>query len=218
MKDAWRRLEEAYGRKIPDRIRSSIENLTVNYIWLAMMEHIADPSSSARKIISSAHKSAETLLSNLEDIQNCKTDAHMFVGHLVRRQLAPKLLSKKLGRERFSGKMFIRRPLRDDLGEIIRVLGALSSALTGAGEEQQLNADSQREGQSWAGWIRNLKSVLKEAGLPVGAHKDNRSASPSAFVKFLSALQEELPQIKGVRRFADDLSLAEAIHRIDAKH
>lgn len=183
-----------------------------------MMEHTAAPLSSARKITSSAHKNAEALLSNLEDIQNCKTDAHTFVGHLVRQQLAPKMLSKELGRKRSPGKMFIRRALRDDLGEIICVLGALSSALTGAGEKQQLNADAQREGQAWADWIRNLKSVLKEAGLPIGAHKDSRSASPSAFVKFLSALLEELPQIKGVRLFADDRSLAEAIHRIDAKH
>ena len=214
MKDAWRRLERAYGHKIPDRIRSSIENLTVNYLWLAKMEHTAAPLSSARIITSSAHKSAEALLSDLEDIQNCKTDAHTFVGHLIRQQLASKMLSKELGRERSSGKLFIRRPLRDDLGEIIRALGTLMSALTGAGEEQQLNTDAQREGQAWARWIRNLKSVLKEAGLPIGAHKDNRSPSPSAFVKFLSALQEELPQLPGVRPFADDRSLAEAIHRI----
>src|SRR5262245_490952 len=125
MTDAWRRLEKAYGHKIPNPVRVSIEEITVNFLWLAKMEQDAPPLSSVRKIISSAQRPAEVLLLNLKDVRDCKTDAHMFAGHLVRQKMAGKRLSRGVTTVRSDGKSFRRSVFRDDVDEVIHALGIL---------------------------------------------------------------------------------------------
>lgn len=199
--EMWARVEKKYRNKIPDPIRKRIEDAIVDYLWLAEMESGALPLTSARDIISAAHKNAEGLLTQLKAIQNCDSDAHMLVGHLLRPRV----------------KLPNRKPLRDHLAEFLRDLEILNLALsdTAANIRSDTATDIQRagyqqQGQAWNIWVRKLRNLLKEAGLPCGINR-NIDTSALPFVRLVYQLQEDCPQ--GDRRFKDTRALTLAMYR-----
>jgi hypothetical protein len=191
---AWLRLEKAYGCKIPPAIRGRIEQVTIKYLWLADMERAAAPLKSAEVNVATIRKAADELLSRLKAVQDCASDVHSFLGHIIRQHL----------------KLPSGRPLGDDLGGFVVDLEALASVL--ARIDVSGTPDAQQNGQAWSNWALDIRTAMKEAGLPYGASKDTtRSVSDSPFVQLVAALQQECPP--GYRPFTEMRSLADAIYR-----
>jgi hypothetical protein len=191
---AWLRIEKAYGCKIRPAVRDRIERLTIKYLRLASMEHAAAPLQSARVNVATIRKPAEKLLTKLKAVQDCDSDVHSFVGHIIRQNL----------------KLSSRRPLGDDLGGFVGDLEKLVAVLARIDVSEA--PDAQQNGQAWPSWARDIRAVVKEAGLPHGVSKDTmRSASDSAFVRLVAALQLECPL--GYRPFTQTRALADAIYR-----
>jgi hypothetical protein len=110
----WARIEKKYGNKLPDQIRTRIEDATQSYLWLAQMERGALPLTCARDTISIVNKAAQALLEQLKAIHNCDDDARSLVGHLLRLRM----------------KLPNRKPLGDHLGGFVRDFEILSLALS----------------------------------------------------------------------------------------
>ena len=190
----WSRIEKAYGRKIQPAVRDRIERLTTKYLHLASMERAAAPLQSARVNVATVRSSAEKLLAKLKAVQDCDSDVHSFVGHIIRQNL----------------KLSSRRPLGDDLGGFVHDLEKLVAVL--ARIDVSGAPDAQQNAQAWSRWAREIRTVIKEAGLPHGVSKDTtRSASDSAFVRLVAALQLECPP--GYMPFTQMRPLADAIYR-----
>jgi hypothetical protein len=233
--DAWARLEKVYRRSIPIDVRDRLEGATINYLRLAEMERKAPPQASARDEISATRKAADALLQRLQAIQGAATDVHSFIRHLI----AQRLKLEKRGALSDQIKDLVRalRLLSSVLSEL-DANGAHKAALfetRGAHVERDgakvpmpcetakkyastlyktkmaaLRAfGTQQEGDAWRTWIRQLRNILREAGLPAGVSK---SSAGYPLFRFVNALNEELP--KDRRKLSD--SLADAIY--DAIH
>ena len=194
----WARIEKKYGNKLPDQIRTRIEDATQSYLWLAQMERGALPLTCARDTISVANKAAQALLEQLKAIHNCDDDALSLVGHFLRPRI----------------KLPNRKPLGDHLGGFVRDLEILSLALSDT-EAAVQTAGYQQEGQAWSAWVGNLRDILKEAGLPCGINRDrdtdDSASTASPFVRLVYQIQEDYPQERW--RFKDARSLATAMYR-----
>jgi hypothetical protein len=165
------------------------------------MEIVALPLTCAGDIISAAHDNAEGLLTQLKAIQNCDSDAHALVGHLLRRRV----------------KLPNRKPLQDHLAELLRDLEILNLALSDTAANIRADtateiqrAGYQQKGQAWNIWVRNLRNILKEARLPCGINR-NIDTSALPFVRLVYQLQEECPQ--GGWRFTKTPNLTLAMYR-----
>jgi hypothetical protein len=195
---AWTSVEKKYGNKLPDQIRIRIEDATLKYLWLAQMERGALPLTSARDIISAVHQAAQALLEQLKAIHDCDDDARSLVGHLLRPRI----------------KLPNRKPLGDHLKGLVRDLEILNLALFDTKAAVQ-TAGYQQKGQAWSAWVRNLRDILKEAGLPCGISKDrdtdDSASTASPFVRLVYQIQEDYPQERW--RFKGARSLATAMYR-----
>jgi hypothetical protein len=205
--ETWACVETQYRYKIPDSIREHIKEAIVRYLWLVQMEHEAAPLTSARDIISAASKDAEGLgrhlratVRHLQAIHNCDSDLHALVGHLLRQRI----------------KLPKRKPLRDHLAELIRDLEILVcdiEILNAALLNTKANvhtAGYQQKGQAWNAWVRSLRVILKEAGLPLSINRD-KDAPSAPFVRLVYQLQAACPQ--GKWSFKDERALALAMYR-----
>jgi hypothetical protein len=205
---SWHRLEQTYGYKIPNEVRTSIGRATVKYLWRDQMERKAGSLDSAQAYVSALYKNTDTLLQKLQDIRDCKDDTRTFVGYAIGRQLG------FAGRSESLRQYGSRRPgpIVDRFTHLVRDLSDLRSALTAIAAEGLRFIEPQQEGQAFGDWILDIKSIMRNARLPSGARKDGSiSAVDSPFVKLLCALQNHFPPKN--RPFTDLKSMAEAVHR-----
>jgi len=197
------------------------------------MEQKAPPLASAMDEISATRKAAAALLQRLQPIQSAATDAHSFVRHLVAQRLKPEkraavsdpikdlvhalgLLSSVLSELDANGAH--KAALIETIGARVAPNGAAVPMPPKTAEKYASAAyktrkaalqafGTQQEGDAWRDWIRRLRNILKEAGLPAGVSK----APNYPLFRFVSALNEELPRDR--RKTG---SLADAIY--DAIH
>ena len=119
-----------------------------------------------------------------------------FVGHLLQQRL--RLLSQK--------------PLADQLGSFVADLANLGVALSTIDTAQIPANDYQQDGQAWASWVQNLRTILEQAQLPTGIRRDtDKSSSQSPFIRLIGALQKEFPSQPW--RFTDLRALTNAAFR-----
>jgi hypothetical protein len=211
---AWTLVEGKYGYKLAVNTRKQIEKATFVYLWLDQMERAALPRTSSTDILSAAQKSAQALLEQLNALDLKPTfhpdsepsasvkavrdgDAQSFIGHLLRSRL-------RLPR----GPRDRSLALADHLGIFVRDLEALILALSGV-EADVENSEYQREGQAFRDWVRNLRRILKNAGLPCGTSR-NTDTKPSPFVRLVYAIQSCHPQ--EAWRYDKEKSLTLAIY------
>jgi hypothetical protein len=71
------------------------------------------------------------------------------------------------------------------------------------------------EGQAWELMVQRLAEFAHERGLPVSARKDSdkRKRSPSPFVSFVKAIQDQFPSEVPIR-FSTEDGLAQAISQV----
>jgi hypothetical protein len=198
--DAWTRIEKSsYRLKFSVAVRQQIEGAIVKYVWLAKIEQTAEPLAAAKKIfrrISKLGPLVHQLLPDLWGITKCETDAHSLIRH-------------KLGQLFRAPSQ--RPPFGDHLGSFIPDLAAFSDALNKIDTLETL--DCQQHGDAWSGWINDLTAIFQQAGLRAGVSKDTRCKEDSLFVRFVAALQKELPQDQLLQPFTELRSLADAIYR-----
>ena len=199
--DAWTRIEKSsYRLKFSDALREHIERATVKYVWLAKMEDKAEPLAAAKEIlrrISKLRPLVHQLLPDLRGISKCETDAHSLLRH-------------KLG-QLFRAPSQHRRPFGDHFGSFILDLAAFSEALNKIGTLE--TSDCQQHGDAWSGWVNDLTAIIQQAGLRAGVSKDTRCKEDSLFVRFVAAVQKELPRDQFLQPFTELRSLADAIYR-----
>jgi len=233
--DAWERLEKAYRRSIPVEVRHHLERATISYLRLAEMEQKTSQLASAMDEISATRKAADALLQRLQPIESAATDAHSFVRHLIAQRLKPekrgalsdqikdlvhalRLLSSVLSELDTNGAH--KAALFETRGAHVERNGAkvpmpretakkYASTLYKTKMAALQAFGTQQEGDAWRTWIRQLRNILREAGLPAGISK---SSMGYPLFRFVNALNEELP--KDRRKLSD--SLADAIY--DAIH
>ena len=196
---AWARLEKSSDRvKFLQVVREQIEAVAVKYLWLKKMEEEAEPLAAAKKILNKISKLGplvRQLLPDLTAINSCETDAHALIRHKLSQHFhAPS-----------------RPPFGDHLSCFIPNLTAFADALNRIGSLE--TTDCQQYGNAWKGWIIDLTTIIRQAGLRTGVSKDSRCKDDSLFVYFVLALQKELPQDQFLQPFTDPRSLADAIYR-----
>jgi hypothetical protein len=212
---AWVLVEDQYGYKLAVDTRKQIENATLRHLWLDQMERDALPRTSATEILSAVQKSAQELLERLNaldlkpnfdpdskpsaSVRRVRDgDAQSFIGHLLRSRLR---LPSGPRRRSFA--------LVDHLGMFVRDLEALTLAMSDVHADVE-NFGYQQEGQAFRDWVRDLKGILKNAGLPCGTSRNIDTKKSLPFVRLVYGIQGTYPQ--WAWRYDNERALALAIY------
>lgn len=177
----WMRIEKAFGRELDPAVRSSIVNVVKDYFRDESFERgaplVRDIADRMARIDHAARDLKRSMLDN------------------------PK---KSAAGPEFQAKLMIERIL-DDLPEpaphnwdvLSRTLTALIGAIARAKKELDMAAfTGLAAGDAWNRLICALTEIATEHGLPIGVTKGldkTSSNAPSAFVRFVMALQGTFP-------------------------
>ena len=176
--DDWKRIERAYGHKISDLLREAIRDRTNVYLHFAQLENAAKPVAEAEKYLKAIYKAASAL-SNAFHLQ-CDDDARRYVDVLLKQSFSDPRLK-----------------VSDTNDSLHSFKGVMTSFVVACEQvEHKLEENKPRgfrPGAYWNVWVRNVRSVLKENGLPSGYRKDtdkNKTGKLSDFVILVSELQK----------------------------
>jgi hypothetical protein len=202
----WRRLEAAYGRKIPPHVRSSLQREFVSYAAASLSDLRAPSVAHARSNILDIRRSAQKLLELLRP-SKLGFDAATYARSL----LANHFPEPSVGYE--DDKEHARAPLSSEVGKLTAMLDACVTACDRGLAELADPTYRTETGEVWARWVRQTSAILRKARLPVSARKDaalNTDNPLSPFARLVDALQCLLPQDRRRHTHSAD-ALAKAI-------
>jgi len=156
---SWPKLAMIFkGEKFSADLKSRIEEATRNYLWLAAMESGAPPLTEALSALDRLAESASNLHADITQLTRgqAATGKAENVNYLILHKLS----------------LYLRIPGARPLGDQVRVflegltdtrkqLDKLQSSLRQA-KLDVCNDDenSQREGEAWVSWVRNIEAIL----------------------------------------------------------
>jgi hypothetical protein len=193
----WKRIENAYGRRLPTTLRQAIIEATKILKFRAIFakdQRIADVGERIKRI----QKGAKALHAAFRGGQ--PTPIRWYGDLCIESHLFTDLANKPAS----------------SVGELIKLIESLDAACAGARnylDRTEKNTPSERS--VWDMWVRTLTSILRENDLPTSARKDSdkqKINSPPAFVALVRELQESLPKAYG-RSFHSYEALAQQISR-----
>ena len=191
----WTRIETAYGRSLPNKLRRKILKITQEYLKEATFERTAPNASQAKDRVKSIKNAVEKLREAvLRRPSNVAREADFYVRQLICKHAR-----------------FPFQHGRDGLQNLaLRVSKACNLAMA---ELEGLEEGTFRKGDEWDGWIRYLTSLMQERNLPIEARKDTdkQKQGPSPFVAFIWELQKCIPA-EYRRSTQSPGALAKAIH------
>jgi hypothetical protein len=203
-KTDWLRIENAYGRPLPEAVRQAVEHATQDFVCWDMAEQEARPIADAMRLVETYKKATgnfqRMLDTESESMSDAEADTAMFVQRLISRNF------RNIDPRRSRGNPFDL--LRDVFTELDsaceRALGKLSP---------MPKIITLGEGQVWRWWIRDLSKIMKDNSLPASVRKDSdKSTKLSPFLVFVRELQKCLPKECNFPAHSDR-ALAEAIVR-----
>jgi hypothetical protein len=201
----WPGLEKLYGRTIPVDVRVSINSAIANYAFVAWMEATAVPIRDVLAEIQKMERAALIIRKLLTAGQNNITDPRRYLQHLVRNHFRdPRFTTAGDVPARYI-------PKEDPVRALVGILDSLAAAIESSRRELANPDYAIVEGGAWVIWIRSLRRILREAGLPTAARKDG-GPLVSPFVALVDGLQRLLPP--QLTRHHGDLGLAQAIARV----
>jgi hypothetical protein len=192
----WRRIENAYGHELSDRVRSAIIESTQEFIGWEMAEHEAKPVAEGKQQIETWKRAAGELRKRL-NWEEDRTGG-------VMRLLVNRNFKARFGRRVTEPFFFLDQALTDFERACDKALSKLRPEPT---------ILTLRAGDAWQVWIRQLCEIMKENSLPCSVRKDSdKSAKLSPFVVLVRELQKCLPKETAFPAHSDR-ALAEAIGR-----
>jgi hypothetical protein len=195
--DDWSALEEALGNLDLDvEIRSQIRTIVCRYFFEHDLEWRAPYLDDVLKRIAKIERAVEELQGLLSDERSAHIDSFI--------------------------KAKIETAWGDYVSEssIYALQSALDDALKGLAfgryEFEKDAVEGFEDGAAWQKLVRDLRSLMRQRGLPYGASQDRtkaRSDEGSAFPRFVMALQQTFPDASLRRHSSDVFALAKAINR-----
>jgi hypothetical protein len=170
----WESIQSAYGVVLSIELRNSILGILNGYLWQDQAEAYAP-----------------YLRDGLVAVERIKKSTDFFIDSI-------NAISDPAGKYALS---VVNACLNKRTISLVPSLAAYSVACAEAGK--RLRHDSAgsgfREGQAWRLMIRKLFNIAKESNLPCTVAKPNTRQRtefrPSPFVKFIKALQDQLPNV-----------------------
>jgi hypothetical protein len=195
----WRRIETAYGRKVPLKSRRQIEIVSSDFLSTASIEHDSELISAATERIRSIRSAAGALQEVICEAPS--KDATTF--------------SNRFFEDAFKHRRFKRRG-SESLHSLFLMMDKVISRCDEA--EKAINGvtnHGRRRGAGWENWLRKIDDICREVNLPITARKDannkSKSDKPSPYVKMIGVLQDLFPP-KFRRGTTSEQALAQAIH------
>jgi hypothetical protein len=199
----WKRIEKAYGKKLPGELRLQILGATTEFVRFEVFERTVEPLSWAIDRIQRVKKGAAQFYKALFDDPRHESDAHVYANHLIKKHFEEP-----------------RLPAADMLNHVSWLLSSVLVACNRALREiETSDLEGHREGDCWEQWIRRLTKALSTYDLPTGARTDSDKAKtglPSPFVSLVSELQKCVPP-DSRRHMHSYEGLAKAITRARSK-
>jgi hypothetical protein len=230
----WPLVEKAYGYPLEEEVRTKIKEIIIDFLLMAHFELTVVPAADAEREIKRILSPADQLLRELS------TAEEQLLRELSKEPLdaAGRIPAQQLLRAYGTGAGYAMHLLMahfsdqaltygakepNPLSAFSSSLAALVAACNRSLEELDDPSHTMEEGQAWRYFIQQLTAVLKKAGLPATARKDE--AEPSEFVclirdLLLRELPDSLPR-HFPRHTQSNQALALAIHRArvtKAKH
>jgi hypothetical protein len=186
--DGWRQIERTFGKRLSGDVRDAIFRATEDYVLFESTEQTAEPVEDAKKRIKALQKAA----TNLQSMIAIGTPSYA-LGVLITKHFQDARLSDK------SGGCHVSRvdALNDVLGSFVAACEKALADVAPPGILDDLGAlPSWEEGVEWKKWIRQLRQIMEQHGLPARTRKDagNKSSGEhSPFTRFVWELQKLLP-------------------------
>ncbi|SRR6266446_301730 len=204
----WSSIVQAY-RELPSIACERIREVTASYLFHVQAEEAAAPLAHARKRFEGIKKACLALRYEIGETPLCDPDAGTYASQLLNKEY----------------RELVRSPA--EISEIPLQVFALNAdalwfhatffvevcdkALKKLNEER-----CQRANETWEEWVRSVKQICSDHGLPTEVRKDKAkrkdSAPDSEFVLLIDALQKHLLNGKYKERPSLD-ALAGAIYR-----
>jgi hypothetical protein len=188
----WSALEGALGKHLDVEIRSQICTIVSRYFLEHDFEQKAPFLDDVLKRIAKIERAAEELQGLLSDEPSAHIDS------------------------------FIKAKIETAHSSIYALQSALDDALKGLAfgrYEFETEADAVEgfaDGAAWEKLVQDLRSLMRQRGLPCGASQERpkaRSDEGSAFPKFVMVLQNTFPDAALRQHNSDVFTLAKAINR-----
>ncbi|HEY1803745.1 MAG TPA: hypothetical protein VGG45_04640 [Terracidiphilus sp.] len=197
----WEQIESAYGHQLDEQLREQIYLATLMFLALVPSELAGAPSANVMRKIQSIEAAAARLRDAI--LETPKTIGPQAARH------ADHLIGQNLRDTRINGGL--------------RTIGSVMESVVQACRTTQSEFDNSNwcgrsKGDTWKGWICQLRCILKAKNLPIAARKDSdKSDCSSPFVRLVDKLQLLLPTT--YRQSSQSRgALAKAIHAArDAK-
>jgi hypothetical protein len=181
--EGWRRIENGYGRTLPDTVRQQLLEATEEYVRFGSLESEAAKVSDARdqivRLQGAAGRFAEAL--NAAEQEDAGFYAVQLIDKAVKR--APSGSRGALTTRKLSTALW-------------RFQSICSDALKDLEEVDGWH----RPGTRWRQWIGRLTQIVRSHKLPYGVRKDvdkQKTGRPSGFVLLVGELQSFLPHQPG---------------------
>jgi hypothetical protein len=199
--DEWSALEEALGNLNLDvEIRGQIRTIVSRYFLEHDLEQKAPCFNDVLKRITKIKRAAEELQGLLSDERSADIDSFI-----------------KAKIETAWGDYVYKFPRHSPIYALQSALDdALKGLAFGRYELEKDAAEVFADGAAWQKLVRDLRSLMRQRGLPCGASQDRtkaRSDEGSAFSKFVMVLQKTFPDAALRRHNSDVFALAKAINR-----
>src|SRR5262245_28925153 len=153
----WRRIESAYGRELPSKLRQHIFEVTTSLVYFEVFERTVEPLSWATDRIQRVKKGAQQLYRAILQDPHHASDAYVYANHMIN--------------EHFKELNLTDGDRLQHLCETVTcAIIACNQALKEVGDP---NLPDHREGECWKRWIRGLTKALNDHGLPTAARKDS---------------------------------------------
>jgi hypothetical protein len=188
----WQKAERGYGQQLSADVRQAITDTTNIFVLFEESESKGTTVASVRTTIEAFKKRVNELQKSLLHLRS-EPDALVFIGG------------------RFNDRNFRSLRLLHDF------LALFDDACNAALGELRESYSFVKEGNAWHSWIRGLKQIMKNNGLPARARKDvgnkSRSDKHSPFVELVWELQLCIPT-ESRRHMHSKAALADAIGEI----
>lgn len=170
----WESIQSAYGVVLSTELRNGILGILNGYLWQDQAEAYAPYLRDALAAVERIKKSTDFFLESIDAISD---PAGKYALSVANACLNKRTIS------------------------LVPSLAAYSVACEEAAKRLRRDSASSgfREGQAWRLMIRKLFNIAKESNLPCTVAKPNTRQKtefrPSPFVKFVKALQDQLPEM-----------------------
>jgi hypothetical protein len=194
--DQWKRIERAYGHKLPKAIRAGILLATEALRLIGGMERTAP--------------ALEKMIAKTKSLKDAARSLLKEVGWPVKEDAAWKSFEAMTEGAATAVKEFPNVHL-----QFLMVVDSLFAGCNLMLRNWESDGGL-REGWAWDAWVQSISEVMQHHGLPGAARKDFRKRKAnqveSQFVRLIDKLQEHMPE--ELRRHTQSLdSLAQAIYR-----